>query len=91
MIAMHKHFIMKPNPYIATEQAESAHTSLILAEAATGLSILSLSFSLFKIAPNISLNSAFKRFTLFQFLTAFGLFGYYGFQVYKLKDLVPPH
>jgi len=89
MLTMHRFFIVKPNPYIPKEEAEAAHTNLVLGEAATGLSILSLSLSIFRFMPNISLNSAFKRFTVFQFLTAFGFFAYYGFQLLRLKKYVP--
>lgn len=89
LLTMHRHFIIKPNPYITTEQASSANQKLVLSEAATFLSLLSLSLSLLKIKPNITLNSAYKKFNLVQFLVAGALGLAYGYDLWKLRAFVP--
>jgi low temperature requirement protein LtrA len=86
---MHRHFIIKPNPYITNKQAENAQTHLAIAQVATGLSVISLGLSIFKVVPQISLNSAFKRYTVFQFLISAALFGYYCYEINNLQKLVP--
>lgn len=89
LLTMHTHFLMKPNPYIPNEQAEEANTKLVLAEAATILSVVSLSLSMLKVMPSITLNSAYKKFNVVQFVIAGGLFAYYGYELYRLKRFVP--
>jgi hypothetical protein len=89
LLTMHYQFIMKPNPYVPRNQAEAAHTKLVVAEAAALFSVLSLSLSLLKIFPGISLNSAFKKFTILEFVGAVGFLGWYCWDIYKLKQYVP--
>lgn len=89
IVTMHKYFIMKPNPYITNEEAQSAHTCLALGQAATILATVCLSLSLIKVFPQITQNSAFKKYTAFQFLLSAGIFGYYGYKLTRLKNLIP--
>jgi hypothetical protein len=89
LITMHKYFIMKPNPYIPDHKAEATHRILAVGEAGVFISAITLSLSLFKIMPSITLNSAYKRFTVVQFLISFGILGYYGYQLHNMKNLVP--
>lgn len=44
-----------------------------------------MSLSIFKIYPKLTLNSAYKKYTVFQFLLSIGLFGYYGYRMNKLR------
>lgn len=89
MLNMHRNFIMKPNPYISNEDAERAFTTFLVSQAAGIFATISLSMSLFKIMPKISLNSAYKKFTVVEFVVAFGLMGYYGYDLLRMRKMIP--
>ena len=62
---------------------------LALGEIGIVLSTISLSLSLFKIFPSISLNSAFKKFTVIEYLISFGFIAAYGVDLHRLRMMVP--
>lgn len=53
------------------------------------LSILSLSSSILKIFPKITRSVVFKKYTVFQFVFSFGVFGYYCLSLNNLKEKIP--
>lgn len=86
---VHSEFVMKNNPYIDNENANKAHTILVMAEAGTFSSLLFFTLTLSKIKPNITLNSAFKKSTFAQFIISLCLYGYYAFQLNNLSKMIP--
>lgn len=86
---VHKHFILKPNPYVPNDLSQHAYTKLVWGQATALLSLTYLALSLFKVFPKLTLNTAFKKFTVFQFGLSIGMFGWYAWELNGLRDLIP--
>lgn len=86
---MHSHFIIKPNPYISQDEAESAINKVVIAQTTLFLAAVGLSLSLFRVAPKYTRNSAYRKFNALAFGASFACFGWYALDLLKLRNRVP--
>jgi hypothetical protein len=89
LMRIHREFVIKPNPYITFEEAEKAKGRLVMAEVGVFTSLASFLLSVWRVAPSITQNSAFKKFTVFQLVIASGLYLSYLYELHRLSDRIP--
>lgn len=64
---MHNQFILKPNPYITRDEAESAYTKFMMGQFILGSAVGSLILRKINFLPGITSKKSFRNFIIVQF------------------------
>lgn len=85
-----KDFVLKPNPYVTEERANSLLWKLAVGEVLAISAFTCFGLTFLKIRPSVTLASSFKNFTYFQATTSLGTLFYHLYELDELGKSIPP-
>jgi hypothetical protein len=87
--AIEKDFVLKPNPYVTEEQANSLLWKLAVGEVLAISAFTCFTLSFLKVRPAITLANSFKNFTYFQATTSIATLFYHLYELDELGNSIP--
>ena len=84
-----KDFVLKPNPYMTNERADSTLLKLAIGEIFGLSAFFCFTLTFLKVKPNITLANSFRNFTYLQGLTSFGAIFYHLYELNLLGKEIP--